>query len=126
MKDYRPFHEALDVSIDADDFETWQQLQLLMEKKNFRSGLTPTRKQVDLAWAYLKGGKAEGPEVPVRPVHRRVLPSKKAKGPVVRSFVWVHRRSGVLVKQANRDLVFKGKRYRKGMFVPKDLPKDFV
>jgi len=123
--DYTPFHEALDINIDAERIETWQQLQLLMEKKRFRSGLTPTRRQVDHAWNYLKGGEVKGRPMEPAVHQRKVLPKHRPVKPLVRSFNWVNNR-GQLVKMANRDIVFKGKRYRKGQFVPHDLPKDYV
>ena len=117
------------MKIDADDVDTWQSLQYLMELHGFRSGdsPTPTKRQVDKAWEHLKGRWTPSePEVKPSVKKHRVLKVRKPVRPSVRSFVWVSTRSGQLVKQASRNLRFNGKFYRKGQFVPKDLPKDFI
>ena len=122
VNDYTKFYEALDLKINADDFETWQQLQTLMGDFGFRHGMVPKPNQVNKAWEYLKGKPV--PHVPVK-YKRKVVPVS-GKKPVSRSFVWIVRRNGVMVKQANRDVRFKGRFYRKGMFVPKDMTKEYI
>lgn len=97
--EYKRLRRYLDLNISKEDFETQKELRTIMNGLGIRTNtfMLNRDKQLHYAWDYLKG----------KSYFKRDINYS------------IERRETYSVYRANKTLIFRGKTYRKGQFIPK-------
>jgi len=97
--EYKRLRIYLDANISREDFQTQQELRIIMNGLGIKTKtfMLNRDRQLHYAWDYLKG----------KPYFKRDIGYS------------IERRETYSVYRANKPIVIRGKTYRKGQFIPK-------